>query len=107
VTDHENICFSTISKSDTVAERCLKASAQVFKRSGGAACVWGGFISKPELFTDSGWNFDILNWLGTQRAEFKLRDCGVEIVTEREFFSPIKIQVFFNVPSCERCGFIN
>lgn len=41
MTDHENICFSTISKSDTVAERCLKASVQISNRSGGgAAGVW-------------------------------------------------------------------
>lgn len=72
--------------------------------------MWGGFrAANPERLMDNGCNFEILNWLQTQRAglESRTKIMGQKFSFKRKTYFPIKIRAFFNARSHERCGFIN
>lgn len=72
--------------------------------------MWGGFRPvNPEHLMDNGCNFEILNWLQTQRAglESHTKTMGQKLTFKRKIYFSIKIRVFFNIRSREKCGFIN
>lgn len=58
--------------------------------------MWGGF--RPAN-SDNGWNFEILNWLQTQRAglESHTEITGQKLSFKCKIYFPIKMRVIFKV----------